>query len=78
MCGCLLCDCDVLPQEEVVPQQLVQAQHEGLVELVEDLDGLGQHGAHRVVAVAHVDREVADDGLQLALGQGGCRTALMG
>ena len=44
----------------------MQTEDEGLVELVEDFDGLWQHGAHFVVVLAHVDRPVDYDVLHVS------------
>ena len=44
----------------------MQTKDEGLVELVEDFDGLWQHGAHLVVVLAHVDRPVDYDVLHVS------------
>ena len=62
----LLLHIDIFPQESVVSQELVQTKDEGLVELVEDFDGLWQHGAHLVVVLAHVDRPVDYDVLHVS------------
>ena len=64
----------IFPQESLFSQELVQTENEGLVELVEDFYGLWQHGAHFVVAAAHVDGPVPHHQLHRLLSQWRCHT----